>query len=91
MYPINAGIIVEDYNTLHNMIVVNDRPQAGSAYHEGRIELMINRLGSSSDNLGVYEGMRDYSNDNRGINISAKFFLEFSDSREKALRFLHER
>lgn len=43
------------------MVVMNDRPQGGSAYSLGRIELMINRVGSTSDQLGVWEGITDPS------------------------------
>lgn len=55
------------------MIVMNDRSQAGSAYHPGRIELMIHRQGGSSDGLGVNEPMRDLYLGNP-VNASLKFF-----------------
>ena len=64
------------------MVVMNDRPQGGSAYSKGRIELMIHRCGSSSDQLGVWEGIQDASMDGKGVNVSAKFYLAFTDSRE---------
>ena len=70
------------------MVVMNDRSQAGSAYQEGRIELMINRLGSSSDNLGVYEPMKDQTPDNKGINVTAKFYLYFTDSMNDAMKVI---
>ena len=39
-----------------------DRPHGGSGYHEGRIELMINRYGITNDDLGVWEPMKDLDN-----------------------------
>ena len=81
-YPINAGLFIEDKFTKEQMIVMNDRSQGGSAYHEGRIELMVNRLGKTNDQLGVGEAMRDDTPDEKGINVSAKFYLAFTHNRE---------
>jgi len=66
------------------MVVMNDRPQAGSAYHDGRIELMIHRLGKTSDQLGVSEGIEYLGADGKGINVSAKFYLAFTKTRDQA-------
>ncbi len=60
-YPINAGLFIEDPDQKEQMVVMNDRPQGGSAYQSGRVELMINRVGSTSDQLGVWEGISDPS------------------------------
>jgi len=50
-YPINSAILIEDAG--EQMVVMNDRSQGGSAYFDnGRIELMMNRRGSTSDDLG---------------------------------------
>ena len=32
-FPINAGIFIEDPSDREQMVVMNDRPQGGSAYH----------------------------------------------------------
>ena len=40
---------------------MNDRPQGGSAYKSGRIELMFHRYGFTDDALGANEPMKDYS------------------------------
>ena len=90
-YPINSGLFIEDSERKEQMIVMNDRPQAGSAYHPGRIELMFHRVGVTSDELGVGESMRDYTSDNKGINVTAKFFLAFTTSREAAYRMIQKR
>ncbi len=64
------------------MIVMNDRSQAGSGWQDGRIELMINRIGNSTDALGVNETMKDVTSDGKGINVTAKFFLAFTTSKD---------
>ena len=56
-YPINAGLFIEDKDSHEQMVVMNDRPQGGSAYKDGRLELMIHRLGTTTDQLGVNEGV----------------------------------
>ena len=43
-YPVTSAIYIED-NRDKQMVVMIDRPQGGSAYKPGRIELMINRYG----------------------------------------------
>jgi hypothetical protein len=73
------------------MLVMNDRPQAGSSYVLGRIELMINRVGSTSDGLGVWESINDYSFDGKGINVSAKFYLTFTETRNETYRKIQAR
>lgn len=45
-YPINSGIFIEDTMN-EQMIVMNDRPQGGTSFVLGRIELMLNRVGST--------------------------------------------
>lgn len=56
-YPINAGLFIEDKDLPEQMVVMNDRPQGGSAYKDGRLELMIHRMGTTTDQLGVNEGV----------------------------------
>ena len=48
-YPVTSAIMIEDDTQDSQMLVMNDRPQGGSAYFENRIELMINRRGYSDD------------------------------------------
>ena len=60
------------------MAVMNDRPQGGSAYKDGRIELMIIRSGNTQDDLGIWEAMKDWSADGKGPNVTAKFYLAFT-------------
>ena len=62
---------------------MNDRPQGGSAYDwsstEGtRVELMINRRVYSSDGLGMPEQLNEQDSVGNGVNVSAKFYLQFT-------------
>ena len=41
------------------MVVMNDRPQAGTAFRPGRAELMFNRRGMTSDSLGMDEPLNE--------------------------------
>ena len=52
---------------------------------------MINRLGSSNDNLGVNEFMRDQTTDNKGINVTAKFYLAFASDKKTAIQTIFKR
>ena len=47
--------MIEDKGLGIQMTVMNDRPQGGSAYDKGRIELMINRRVLSDDGMGLNE------------------------------------
>ena len=73
------------------MIVMNDRPQGGTSYALGRIELMIHRVGATSDQLGVWEGINDNSFDGKGVNVSAKFYLAFTADRREAYKKIQSR
>jgi hypothetical protein len=52
---------------------------------------MIHRCGVSSDQLGVWEGIVDPSQDGKGANVSAKFYLAFTETREQALRLIQRK
>ena len=67
------------------MVVMNDRPQAGSAYKPGRIELMIHRIGNSDDDLGANTFMRELDHNNEDAEVRANFWLLFTSDRSHAL------
>jgi alpha-mannosidase len=75
--------MIEDKSSGQKMIVMNDRSEGGSAFHKGRIELMINRRGITRDALGNDEFMIETSN-GKGILVFAKYYLQFSDNREES-------
>ena len=68
------------------MAVMNDRAQGGSAYSNGRVELMINRRGYTDDGLGMSEALNEVDAKGFGLNVSAQFFIKFSTSREEAYK-----
>ena len=41
------------------MIVMNDRSEGGSAFNDGNIELMVNRRGNTTDDLGNDESLNE--------------------------------
>lgn len=85
-YPVGSAIMIEDPLTKEQMILINDKPQSGSAYKKGRIELMISRFGKTQDELGVDEPMEDKDiNQNGGVNVSATFYLRFGKSEKHEL------
>lgn len=49
---------------------------------------MMHRLGSTSDQLGVGEGVNDMTPQGKAVNVSAKFFLSFTETREQAFRII---
>ena len=87
-YPVSAGLFIEDRAKKEQMVVMNDRAQGGSAYSQGRIELMFHRLGTTNDELGIWEPMKDISPDGRGINVTAKYFLAFTNNRETLYKMI---
>ena len=56
----NSAIFIEDVVKQEQMTVMNDRSEGGSAYFDnGRIELMINRRGNTTDDLGNDESLNE--------------------------------
>ena len=77
----SSGIYIKDSKEESRMmLVMNDRPQGGSAYKSGRIELMFNRYGTTNDHLGVWESMQDLDSSGNSLNVSATYRLYFSKS-----------
>jgi hypothetical protein len=64
-YPINAGMFIEDQDKRVQFVVMNDRPQAASAYHQtengSRLEYLFMRRTITNDQLGVNEAMDDFA------------------------------
>lgn len=83
-YPVNSAVMIEDIDNIHQMIVMNDRPQAGTAFDDNRIELMFNRRSYSNDDMGMAEPLNEIDQYNNGLNVSVKFHLKFTHSRVDA-------
>ena len=92
-YPVNSGIFIEDAG--EQMIVMNDRSEGGSAYFDnGRIELMINRRGNTSDDLGNEESLNEtawFDGRELGVRVNAKYQLQFTSSRYDAFSSIRQR
>lgn len=52
---------------------------------------MFHRQGVTNDELGIWEPMRDYSFDNRGVNVSAKFYLAYTKTKKEAYKLIQQR
>jgi len=72
-YPVNSFIMVEDALKGTQMVVMNSVNEGGSAYSNGRIELIANRRTNSDDNLGAAEHLKEL------VNFKTKYFLAFTD------------
>ncbi len=51
--------MVEDKEKNVQMAVMNDRAEGGSAYKNGRIELLINRRFATDDDLGLGQPLNE--------------------------------
>jgi hypothetical protein len=60
-YPINAMIGIEgkegDSEVLKSLYLLNDRPQGGTAWDKGSVELMIHRACMFDDDRGLAESL----------------------------------
>ena len=69
---------------------MNDRPQGGSSYREGELELMVHRRLKSSDERGVSEVL-DETENSQGLKVRMKHYLVFdtvSGSEDRKLQFI---
>ena len=78
-YPVTSALYIEDPHA--KMAVMNDRPQAGSAYKEGRIELLFNRRGTHEDCLGLGESCN--CNEAKPARTSHRYWVKFSRHRDE--------
>ena len=74
----NTAIFIEDAST--QMLVMNDRPQGGSGFRQGHIELMFNRRGSTDDELGLPEAINESVN-GHPIRTGSSYLLKFTSTR----------
>ncbi|CDW76999.1 glycosyl hydrolases family 38 protein [Stylonychia lemnae] len=90
-YPINSAIFIEDEEDQTQMIVINDRTQAGSGFREGSIELMYDRRILSSDSLGNPENLDERYEDGTPLRTNNKYYLRFTNSKKHAFKAIFER
>jgi lysosomal alpha-mannosidase len=64
------------FNNLQLTIdILPDRPQAGSGFKNGSVELMIHRRLSRDDNYGMEEALNETGFDGKGLLVSGKHLL----------------
>lgn len=88
-YPVSSAIVIEDVKLGQQMLIMNDRSEGGSAYNNGTIELMVNRRGNTSDELGNEEALNetyDYFGEVMGVRTNARYVLKFTKSRSEAFK-----
>ncbi len=90
-YPINSAIFIENSPLSHQMIVMNDRTQSGSAFRKGRIELMYDRRIYATDSLGNPENLDETNESGAPLRSHHKYWLKFTKTREEAFRVISRR
>jgi hypothetical protein len=65
--------------------VFTDRSQGGTAYKNGRIELILNRRIFTDEGMGVRETLNEVDHEGHGLNVSTTFYLSFTDSKQNML------
>lgn len=73
------------------MAVMNEVNEAGSAYLDSRIELVINRRLFKDDNLGMSEGLNEMDSKSKGLSVITKYYLQFTQGRDQATNGIRER
>lgn len=74
-YPVVSWIYLRNSGQRMQMTVLPDRPQGGTAYHKGTIELMVHRRFTSFDNKGTDQPLNDLGVDKKGIVIRGRHLL----------------
>ena len=70
-YPINAMIGIEgkesDSEVSKSLYLLNDRPQGGTAWDKGSVELMIHRACMFDDDRGLIESLQEKGPDDKPL------------------------
>ncbi|KAH9365769.1 hypothetical protein HPB48_016845 [Haemaphysalis longicornis] len=74
-YPVVSWIYLRDQDQKLQMSVLPDRPQGGTAYHKGTIELMVHRRFTSFDSKGTDQPLNDLGIDKKGIVVRGRHLL----------------
>lgn len=91
-YPINSAVFVENSQSLSSqMIVMNDRAQAGSGFRSGHIELMFNRRTFTRDELGNDEPLDEKNPDGTPLRTHNKYYVAFTNKRSEAFEIIAKR
>ncbi|KAH7942927.1 hypothetical protein HPB52_002702 [Rhipicephalus sanguineus] len=85
-YPVVSWIYVRDRKEQLQMSVLPDRPQGGTAYHPGTIELMIHRRFMGHDSKGVMQSLNDLGVDRKGLVVRGRHLLHLGRMDVAAVR-----
>ena len=70
---------------------MNDRSQAGTAFRDGRIELMFDRRIHTSDSLGNPERLDEINSCRGPMRSNNKYYLKFTPNRKEAFKAISQR
>jgi hypothetical protein len=62
---------------------MNDRSQAGSALHDGAIEMMQSRRIPYDDARGMSENLEEKDENGKGIRVQATYYIDVSYGESK--------
>lgn len=86
-YPVVSWIYLRDRKQSLQMSVLPDRPQGGTGYQPGTIELMIHRRHLGSDGKGdIAQPLNDLGVDRKGLVVRGRHLLHLGPLAEAAWR-----
>ncbi|KAH6942206.1 hypothetical protein HPB50_001775 [Hyalomma asiaticum] len=85
-YPVVSWIYLRDRKKSLQMSVLPDRPQGGTAYQPGTIELMIHRRFMGHDGKGILQSLNDLGVDRKGLVVRGRHLLHLGRMDVAAVR-----
>ncbi|XP_053621957.1 lysosomal alpha-mannosidase-like isoform X2 [Plodia interpunctella] len=82
-YPVTSRICIHSANTSVEMCVLTDRPQGGTSYQDGQIELMVHRRLLTDDSFGLDETLNEEAY-GVGLVVRGKHRIIFGNFRQNA-------
>lgn len=83
-YPVVSWIYIKNHAEELQMTVIPDRPQGGTSFVQGSIELMLHRRYFIDDELGVDEPLNDRGVNDEGIIVKGRHRLHLGTPKEAA-------
>ncbi|XP_075729136.1 lysosomal alpha-mannosidase [Rhipicephalus microplus] len=83
-YPVVSWIYIKNHAEELQMTVIPDRPQGGTSFSQGTIELMLHRRYFIDDDLGVEEPLNDRGVNDEGIIVKGRHRLHLGTPKEAA-------
>ncbi|KAL0809393.1 hypothetical protein ABMA28_011582 [Loxostege sticticalis] len=81
-YPVTSRICIHSLNSSVEMCVLTDRPQGGTSYNEGEIELMVHRRLLTDDGFGLEESLNEEAH-GAGLVVKGKHRILFGNFRQE--------